>query len=306
MTYLAAPAAQTPASRRLKRQLGLASGLVCLITGMLVPSMAYAGDPKAGGGEPPSDKDLVLPITPAMQVALDKKMLSFQAVAASVASAQANGAMPASIPPSYTLSTYARHQHRWFYCGPATVQVVSNYTWHYYSSSTSAESSTTNKYKESYISSQWTKTDVDKNPPNHIYYTSLGDLITGMNAASVLPFGGFYMQWHNPIWSDFQNAIATDTSTWYMPPAAAVSPRTPGSNYYLFSWRNAPTGNYGHYIPLRGYSGFTQATALAYYDDSSGGIDDFGVGMLGSTGAFQDLSYTVHQTMMLNAGNLVW
>ena len=125
--------------------------------------------------------------------------------------------------------------------------------------------------------------------------------------ASVLPFGGFYMQWNSPIWSDFQNAIATDTSTWHMPLAVNVNPRPPNSIYFLYSWRNAPQDSgYGHYVPLRGYAGFTQSSALAYYSDSSGGQDDFGVGMYGGTGQFSDLSHTVWETMMLKYGNLVW
>jgi hypothetical protein len=291
---------QRASARHWARQLSIVSLSAVLATATLVPSIAFAGDRRAGGGEPPNDKDLVLPITPAMQVALDKKMLSFQAMAAAVASANVAGGMAASIPSSFILSTYARHQHRWTYCGPATVQVVSNYTWHYYYSSTSAESTATNRYGESYSSSAWTHTDATGQ-------TYLADLINGMNSASVLPFGGFYMQWHNPTWSDFHNAIATDTSTWYMPLAASVNPRPANSIYYLYSWRNAPQNpNYGHYIPLRGYAGFSQSSALAYYNDSSGGQDDFGVGMYGDTGAFQDLSFTVYETIMLKYGNFVW
>lgn len=116
------------------------------------------------------------------------------------------------------------------------------------------------------------------------------------------------MQWNSPTWSQFQNAIATDTSTWFMPLAANVSPRKTGSPYYLVSWAAAPAGTYGHYIPLRGYNGFTQSTALAYYNDSSGGKDevDPSITVLGSTGAFQDKSYTVYKTMMNRSGNLVW
>jgi hypothetical protein len=265
-----------------------------------MPSITYAGDPQKCCGDAPSDKGVVLPVTPAMQVALERKMLAFQAVATAVSSASVSGQMPASLPSSYVLSTYPRHQHRWFYCGPATVQVVSNYTWDYYYSSTAGESSSTNKYLQSYISTHWTMTDRDGQ-------TTLPNLINGMNTASVLPFSGFYQQWHNPVWSDFQYAIATDTSTWFMPLAANVNPRPTGSNYYLYSWRNVSPGSYGHDIPLHGYSGFTQSTAIAYYDDSSGGRDEVtGVGIAGSLGAFTDLSFTVYETMMLHYGNLVW
>jgi hypothetical protein len=66
----------------------------------------------------------------------------------------------------------------------------------------------------------------------------------------------------------------------------------------LYSWRNAQAGDYGHYITLRGYSGSAQSTAKAYYNDSAGGVDEHtAVGILGSTGAFSDKSYTVYKTM---------
>lgn len=296
-------------ARRRTRKLSVVSIATILVTSMLVPSLVLAGDPIAGGGEPAKDARLQLPVTPAMQVALAKKMVAFKAVAAAVSTAGGMSALSASsIPASYTLSTYARHQHRWFYCGTATAQVVSNYTWDVYNSSQDGEAAATNKYKQSTISNSWTKNDVDKDPPHHVYYTALGDLINGMNAASALPFGGFYMQWQSPSWSEFQNAIATDTSQWFMPLAAGVNPRKTGSPYYLNSWASVTPGDYGHYIPLRGYSGFTQSTAIAKYNDSSGGRDEVETSIIiaGSTGAFQDLSYTVYKTMMNRYGNLVW
>jgi hypothetical protein len=177
---------------------------------------------------------------------------------------------------------------------------VSNITWDYYYSSTSGQSSTTNKYRQSYISSTWTRTDING-------YTALGDLIVGMNRASILPWTDFYAQWHNPAWVNFHDAIMMDTYNWGVALAAGVNPKKPGSFYYLYSWRTAPAGDYGHYIPLRGYSGTSQSTAYVYYNDSSGGVDEVtGQGILGSTGAFSDKSYTVYQTMMNRFGNLVW
>lgn len=265
----------------------------------MIPSVAFAGGPTKGDTQ--SDGHFVVTVTPEMQVVLGKKMQAFRAVAASVTSAQANGVMPASIPQSYTLPTFPRHQHLWDYCGPAVVQVISNYTWNYYYTATSGEATTTNKYTQTYISSHWTHTDTNGGQTSPSY------VALALNAASVLPFAGFYQLWQKPVWSDFQYAIATDTSQWLMPLAAHVNPRSLNSAYILTSW---PTGaqksTYGHYIPLRGYSGFTQATALAYYDDSSGTVDDNGVGMLGSTGAFSQNSHAVWGAMTIKAGNFYW
>jgi len=128
-----------------------------------------------------------------------------------------------------------------------------------------------------------------------------------MNAASVKPSGFAYVPWTGPTWVQFHNAIIDDTWTWRMPLAAGVNPRLAGSAYYLYSWRNVGGGDYGHYIALRGYSGNFQSSAYAYYNDSSGGKDELtGETILGSTGAFSDLSYTVYKTMMNRYGNLVW
>ena len=299
MSYLVAPATNTPPLATLRRHIALATMVGSLLTATLVPAMAFAGGPLKGDTQ--SDGHFVLTVTPEMQVVLDKKMQAFRAVAASVASVKAGGAMPASIPSSYVLAMYARHQHLWFYCGPATVQVVSNYTWHYYYTSTSGQAPTTNKYTQSKISHDWTLTDTNGQQ------TSPTLIAPALNAASVLPFAGFYQVWKYPVWSDFQNAIATDTSQWNMPLAEHVNPRSLNSSYILASW---PSGqqrsDYGHYIPLRGYSGFTQTSALAYYDDSSGGVDDNGQGMLGSTGAFSDKSETVWGAMTIKAGNFYW
>lgn len=176
------------------------------------------------------------------------------------------------------------------------MQVVSNYTRGYTSSSTCGGDGCpagTNAFNQHTISSTWTKTDLHGQ-------TYVSDLVAGLNGASIEPAGFIYVWWTNMSWSQFHNAIKTDTWTWGMPLAARVDPRHTGSNYYLTSWAGEPPGDYGHYITLRGYSGSSQSTALAYYNDSSGGHDehDTSIGVAGSTGAFSNLSNTVFQTMV--------
>lgn len=200
-------------------------------------------------------------------------------------------------PASFSLSTYARHQHRWFYCGAAVVQVVSNFTWGYTSTSTcGGEGCPTgiNKYNQHTISTSWTLTDLHGQ-------TYLGDLVTGLNSASVKPTGFFYAYWTDPTWSEFHNAIKGDTWVWLMPLAIRVDPRHTGSAYKLASWAGAPPGDYGHYITARGYSGSLQSSAYVYYNDSSGGQDEHdGTGILGGLGAFSDKSNIVYETMRNN------
>jgi hypothetical protein len=174
--------------------------------------------------------------------------------------------------------------------------VVSNFTRGYTSTNTCGGDtncpSGTNYKNQHDISTLWTHTTVDG--------TTVSNLVGGLNGASVLPSGYLYAYWTNMSWSSFHNALKVDTYTWRMPLAPRVSPRTPGSQYFLASWAGQTQGNYGHWITLRGYSGSAQSTANAYYNDSSGGVDEHtGVGILGSTGAFTDKSYTVYMTMTL-------
>jgi hypothetical protein len=279
------------------RRVGILSAFILTA---IVTTPSYAADPRAGGGEPSSDKNLVLPLTPEIQASLRKKQASLKNFSAKVARGAQVGISAVGLPASYTLSTRARHQHRWYYCGPAVVQVASNYTWGIVVDNAGSESTTGNQYKQSTISSRWTKTDVT-------LQTYLADFITGMNKASDIPFDPFYVQWHAPTWTEFHNAVANDAVNWFMPAAAGITPREPGSSYFLASWRNATPGNYGHYIALRGYSGFSQSSAIMYYNDSSGGKDEVsGETILGSTGSFTDVSFTVYKTMMNHNKNLIY
>jgi hypothetical protein len=211
-------------------------------------------------------------------------------------------------PSSYSLATKARHQHRWFYCGAAVVQVVSNYTWGFTSSNTCGGDGCpagVNKFNQHTISTNWTRTDINQQ-------TFVSDLVTGLNAASIKPSGFVYAWQTNMSWTQFHSTIKVDTYTWRMPLAARVDPRHVGSQYFLTSWAGASAGDYGHYITLRGYSGSLQGTANAYYNDSSGGVDEHNsaIHILGSTGAFTDRSFTVFQTMVNHTTNgsyyLMW
>ncbi|PZR60576.1 MAG: hypothetical protein DLM71_10435 [Chloroflexi bacterium] len=199
------------------------------------------------------------------------------------------------------LPTYARHQHRWFYCGPAVVQVISNYTYGYRNATVSGETSNNNVFLQSYISGRWTRTDANGQ-------TNLGDLITGLNASTSRPSYFYWAQWHGPSFADFHAAIVNDVFSYKMPLAAGVNPHVRGSTYYLYSWRNWQ-GSTGHYITINGYSGVPSSSSkYAYYNDSSGGYDEVQpwIAIAGETGAFSDTSYTVYMTMKNNSGDLVY
>lgn len=273
-----------------------------LLLAFPMASPAAAAGPGSSTGTAMTDPG-VLPLTPEQRAALPGKLAVLASIMAATANAGTLSAQSGDDPPSSaSLSTYARHQHRWYYCGPATVQVVANEAWSYYNANTSGESTSTNKYTQSYISTQWTHTDSGKQ-------TSLSNLISGMNGATTTrrPTGFAYAQDHAPTWTEFHNETISDVWLYSMAPAAHVNPRKTNSIYYLKSWAGVGPGDYGHYIPLRGYTGFTQGTALIRYNDSSGGQDEVTHEIiLGATGAFDDLSYTVYMTMMNRYGDFVW
>ncbi len=204
-----------------------------------------------------------------------------------------------SWPDQVILDAKPRHQHRMYYCGPATIQVLSNLSWGYFSSSRDGQSTTTNKYKQTTISATWAHASSSSG-------TTFANLIDGLNGAVKVPFAGFYSQWQDPSWREFHSAIMADTHLYGLGAAAGVNPRKSGSIYFLTSWKNStPRASIGHYIPLRGYSGDDQGSAKVYYGDSSGGIDEVdGTPIAGSTGNFEDQSYTDYQTMMKRYGNL--
>jgi hypothetical protein len=277
---------------------GVAATIALLSFAVLGPSAAFAagGGP---GGEAAANANVVLPLTPA-QAQMRNKKLQMMSQLSVAAPGTAAAATATSAPTKLVLDARARHQYRMYYCGPATIQVLSNLSWGVFNSSIEGQTTSNNKYTQTHISASWAHTTSDSG-------TTLANLIDGMNGASNLP-AGFYSQWHAPEWINFHDAIIIDTYNFGVGMAIGVNPRKLNSIYYLTSWKNnTPKIDIGHYIPLRGYSGSDQSSALAYYDDSSGGQDEVdGTWIAGSTGAFSDLSYTVYMTMMNRNGNMAW
>jgi hypothetical protein len=281
--------------------------MAAIVLGLaLTPGVALAeGGP---GGE--SGDAARAPMTADQVRARDSKLRMLATVAESGGGNKRHGGAAYLLPPSeggpgwpdqVILETKPRHQHRMYYCGPATIQVLSNLSWGYFSNDRDGQSATTNKYKQTYISATWAHASSSSG-------TSFANLIDGLNGAVKVPFDGFYSQWQDPSWREFHSAIMADTHLYGLGAAAGVNPRKSGSIYFLASWKSStPRASIGHYIPLRGYSGDDRGSAKVYYGDSSGGTDEVdGTPIAGSTGNFVDQSYTVYQTMMNRYGNLAW
>jgi hypothetical protein len=243
----------------------------------------------APGGEPPGD-DSVLSLTPEQEASrLEMEALIQQVIA--------NGAGGGDeIGPDYVcqfepcepsvkvLTVYPRQQKKSYYCGPAVVQVVSNFSW--------GKTGSNNKYSQQTISDNWTHTDQNGQ-------TYLVDEIRGMNQASVRPPNFEYMQKHNPTYDNWHGTIIAGGYFWDLPLAAGVIPWKQGGTYHLKSWNIVSNG--GHYLELHGYEGRVgSATRSVHFSDTAGTYAD-------SVAAnWEQDSYAVYQTMMYNNGNMIY
>ena len=179
------------------------------------------------------------------------------------------------------LAIYPRQQIKNYFCGPATVQQVINFTRGIFTWDGSV-----NTFGQQSISDWWLKADANGG-------TSPYRERVGMNAGSRLPAGFTYYEHQVTSGADWHGKIISDVTGWNMPLTAAVAPRDVGAPYYLTSWANSRPVNTGHWIVVRGYYGKWDGTRgpLVYYTDSSGGAG-------GSTGRFYDPSYDVYWTLV--------
>ncbi|HET7686054.1 MAG TPA: hypothetical protein VFM19_06615 [Candidatus Limnocylindria bacterium] len=179
------------------------------------------------------------------------------------------------------VSIYARQQVKAYYCGPATVQQVINYTRGLFTTNNSI-----NSFTQQQISDWWLKTDLYGGTSPYMERV-------GMNAGSRLPAGFTYYEYQVVSGADWHSKIITDVTGWNMPLTAAVAPHDIGFDFFLSSWANFKPVNTGHWIVMRGYYGKWDGTRnpLVYYTDSSGGLG-------GSTGRFYDPSFDVYQTLI--------
>jgi hypothetical protein len=179
------------------------------------------------------------------------------------------------------VAIYPRQQIKSYFCGPATVQQVINYTRGIFS-----WNQADNWFLQQQISDWWLKADLYGGTSPYMERI-------GMNAGSRLPAGFTYYEVQVKSGADWHAKIITDVTGWNMPMNAAVAPRDVNFNYFLTSWANSPQVDTGHWIVMRGYYGKWDGTRtpLVYYTDSSGGAG-------GATGRFYDPSFDVYQTLL--------
>ena len=282
----------------------------------LAPSVVFAADPTAEVAPgPATGHDTYRPLSSAEQRALAARERQAARVAAgfgSSTSATAGGslcptspvriaggsaagrspagqaALPVTIPApsgsgscvSDILAVSPRQQVKWFYCGPATVQQVINYT-----RGITTDDNLVNAFTQQQISDRWLRTDANGG-------TSPFAERVGMNAGSRLPAGFGYAEVQVVSGADWHSKVITDITGWSMPLTAVVAPHDVGYGFFLSSWAAGNPVNTGHWIVIRGYYGTWDGTRdpLVYYTDSSAGLG-------GSTGRFYDPSLDVYKTL---------
>ena len=286
-----------------------------VVTAMLLPGLALgAGPVRPAVGQPANDTQLSV-LSPAEAAFMQKKLAMAAAVPSTGATTPKTGPIaylpceldpcegggpppwpPAGPPAAKTLGTKARQQNNYFYCGPASGQVVINWTRGIINGNNDGEDPTTNWRRQSKIA-EWMRTTTSG--------TSGANLAIGLNnpSAVVKPTPDWvYSYADNGTVQELYNKIDTDVAAFNMPLVIATAPHISGAGiYYLESWPFV-VNSARHWIVIRGYDGVWGGLTpiLVKYQDSSAGYG-------GSTGAFDDTIQVVWQVSKWNlGGHVVW
>jgi hypothetical protein len=287
------------------------------VAAVLVPALAVAAGPvRIAVGQPANDTQLSV-LTPA-EAAFMQKKLAMAAAVGTVGPGNANAAgtvvlapceldpcedvgpppwPPVAGPPAAkTLGTKARQQNNYYFCGPATGQVVINWSRGIINGNNDGEDPTTNWRRQSRIA-EWMRTTTSG--------TSGANLAIGLNNPNAVlkPTPDWvYAYADNGSVQELYDKIVTDIAGFNMPLVIATAPHISGAgSNFLESWPYVVNGA-RHWIVIRGYDGVWGGSTpiLIKYQDSSAGYG-------GSTGAFDDTVQVMWQVSRWNlGGHVVW
>ncbi len=201
------------------------------------------------------------------------------------------------IPPSNqdVLDVRARRQSTNYWCGPASGQVVINYTRGYVFDSLNGDSSETNWKAQATIAS-WMKTTQSSG-------TLGGNLAAGLNRpdAVVKPVPEWtYLYAKNTDGQDMHAKVVADVSQFGMPLVIAVKPHKADAEYFLPSWPKEAIGA-KHWVVIYGYDGLWDGTTdpILYYAESAGNGSK-------NPGLYTVSSLTMWKVNQYNASTIVW
>jgi hypothetical protein len=157
--------------------------------------------------------------------------------------------------------TYPKVQETSYWCGPASIQVASNYVWRMPQG--------TDRWSQSQIAAWANTTSGGTNGSNET--AALNKATAG---SPYLPANWIYLSATSSqvsTGSRWHSLLRTDIASYSMPQIVSVAPKDPDSNVYLTSWANAKAQFAGHYIVLNGFQGAWDGTRgpIVTYDDSA-------------------------------------
>jgi hypothetical protein len=277
--------------------------------GGLLMSAVLAMPASAAKPTGPPELQAERPLTPEERAAADRKLAASDAYLDAVTSqgmdlvslscVTPTGSTKAetqscTVPQGY-LAVEARDQTKAFYCGPATGQVISNYSW--------AVASGANKYTQAKIAG-WMQTDINGSTSAPLLEDGLE---LGTKGSPRRPAGWDWVvldvrdrDADGHTGDELQGYVRSNVSSSKMPLAIPVKPHDPNSGYYLVSWPK-PVASVGHWIAAYGWYGNYTGTTFAriYYTDSS---KDEG----GSTGKFWDPTRDIAALIREHTRRIVW
>jgi hypothetical protein len=280
------------------------------IGGLMLTTTLAAPASAAKPIRPPTQPQEERPLTPEEQAAADRRIAASDAYLRSLdgqgrdlvtlacvtpTSGGTDADTKACTVPQGFISVEARDQTKAFYCGPATGQVIANYSW--------AMGAGLNKYTQAQIAS-WMQTDLNGG-------TSAPYLEDGLERATQgSPRRPAGWDWvvidvrdrdnDGHTGDELQGYVRSNISGSRMPLAIPVKPHDPNSGFYLISWPRAVV-SVGHWIAAYGWVGNYTGTTSAriYYTDSS---KDEG----GSTGKFWDPTRDIAALIQEHTRRIVW
>jgi hypothetical protein len=204
-------------------------------------------------------------------------------------------------PPSgYLLESFARQQNTWYFCGPATAQVIVNRTRGFYFTDQDGQDTASNYRKQSAIASTM-GTDTDG--------STAWMVKRGLNQYADLGASGRTVEFTvlDGISSGSDFGWAMVLATYYLERGAAVPVQMTYSSQHLASWTSSTWWSshkstvVRHWISIYGYSGFWDGTygPQLFLTDSSGGYG-------GRTGSFQNATRLVYNLNQANSRRIVY
>jgi hypothetical protein len=193
------------------------------------------------------------------------------------------------------LAVRPRHQSTVFWCGPASGQVVINYSRGYVYDSLNGDSTATNWKTQATIAA-WMKTTESQG-------TLGSNLAAALNRpdAVLKPIPEWsYVYGRNADGQDLHSKVVTDVSQFGMPVVIAVMPHKTDGAYWLPSWPRE-AGGAKHWIVIYGFDGLWNGSAgpQVYYTESAGNGNR-------SPGQYITDVVTMWKVNQYNASTMVW